>query len=524
MMKCFLSLYILLAQIAWSQDLARDMDFLETQNTLSTPFNIPVYVNLQGEVSFISRDQDSNVSINALGHINARLTKSLYIKPIKSDGFGFFEQRRDIDWFEIRRERAEIGGGINANIGTGISVGLSGFKGARNVMTRTKVSKEEKTKRPTMPDSLDEVLGWRNGDLGSFQRFGGVAISAGVSLYGVTIISGGLVLQNLWSLTIQKVSNDKVKLTLAEEDLKKRQVKSGATVANYKANFFKGKRLTAHFTLDPKNELHHQLFKDAIKGRLDILQEKLPADAQKMSWKGSESMFYMGIPSLIGKTFQRSEYVMQIEDEKNEENEDPALMSDRAEPNIEEEVLDVKTKRNSGILIPMRNHNRLVYQTDRDMTIFWYSEMQKADISVVDKHFIRPGRLMGVKGFDTDLLPPGTMIGATMSQIGMTFTREEIDAVDAPLLEQILVNFKQRCEELSLSCARKNKFKKIKKKLTAFLTQKWEVYRDNLGFIMVDEPALVNAYLKTINAKKKIYFKFLNQKYQSLEGTAPIEY
>jgi hypothetical protein len=261
--------------------------------------------------------------------------------------------------------------------------------------------------------------------------------------------------------------------------------------------------LSAHFVLDPENELHQRLYRDALKGRLDLLQEKLPHNAQKMTWKGSERMFYFGIPSVIGKHFQRSEYVMQFEDE--------------------EELLDVKSKRNAGFFLPMRSHNRLVYQTDESMTIFWYSEMNKADLATVDKHFLRPGRLLGVRGFETSSSPDGNMIGATLSQIGMSFTREEIARIDRPMLDQILVYFQERCHNLNLSCSKEKRFNRIKKKLISFLDKKWVEMRDDLGFLMVDEPALVNAYLRTINARKKIYFKFLNQKFQSLEGTAPIE-
>ena len=494
---------MLIQSYGWSQDLSRDVDFLETQNTLSTPFDVPLYVSPTGEVNLLSNDLNSTFSFSPMAQGNARVTKSIYIKPIVSDGFAFREQRQDKEWIEIRRERGELGLGISADIGAGISLGLAPFKGARNVMTRTKSSQTEKTKRPKMPDTLEEVREWRDGDLGSFQRFGGLQVSAGYGVPGLNIITVGLVIQNLWSINIRKDSGNKIILSLAEENLKKRRIQSGSMVAQGKIHFFKGKRMSAHFVLDPEDELHQRLYKDAIKGRLDLLQGKLPHNAQKMTWKGSERMFYFGIPTVIGKHFQRSEYVMQFDDV--------------------EEVLDVKTKRNAGIFLPMRSHTRLVYQTDETMTIFWYSEMNKADLPTVDKHFLRPGRLMGVRGFDTTSLPSGNMIGATLSQIGMSFTREEIAKIDRPLLDEILDHFMNRCRELDLSCARTKRFNKIKKKLVSFIGKKWVDMRDDLGYIMVDEPALVNAYLKAIGAKKKIYFKFLNQKFQSLEGTAPIE-
>ncbi len=144
-------------------------------------------------------------------------------------------------------------------------------------------------------------------------------------------------------------------------------------------------------------------------------------------------------------------------------------------------------------------------------------------MAALDKHFLRPGRLMGVKGFETAEIPLDHKLGATLTQIGMSFTRDEIARIDASMLGEILQHFSERCQEFSLPCARPKRFNKIKTTLTSFLGKKWTEMRDDLGFEMVKEPALVNAYLKTIKAKKRIYFKFLNQKFQSLEGTAPIE-
>jgi hypothetical protein len=43
-----------------------------------------------------------------------------------------------------------------------------------------------------------------------------------------------------------------------------------------------------------------------------------------------------------------------------------------------------------------------------------------------------------------------------------------------------------------------------------------------LANLLMEEPALIYAYVKSLNLKKRVYFKFLNQKFQSLEGTALI--
>ena len=76
---------------------------------------------------------------------------------------------------------------------------------------------------------------------------------------------------------------------------------------------------------------------------------------------------------------------------------------------------------------------------------------------------------------------------------------------------------------MNLSCFREKRFNKIAKSLKGFTQKKWEEVRDKLGFLMIDGPALIHSYIKTIKSKKKVYFKSLNEKFQSMEGAAPIE-
>jgi len=107
--------------------------------------------------------------------------------------------------------------------------------------------------------------------------------------------------------------------------------------------------------------------------------------------------------------------------------------------------------------------------------------------------------------------------------MGLSFSRAEIEAIDDVLLEDILANYKSRCVEMELDCAKGKRFKKVASTLREWLGKKWEEVRDSLGFIMMEEPALIYSYVKSLKLKKSIYFKFLNQKYQSLEGRASIE-
>jgi hypothetical protein len=503
MQKLVLILLILVSQLSYGQDLSRDLEFIETQNTQSSAFTLPIFVDLDGNLSLFSRSPEASMSVGPLAHVGYKTSISTYINPVQRTEFAFENQKSDLGWIEVKRKRWEAGLGIAASLASNfIAVGIAPFKGARQVMIRQKKTQDEVTPNPRLPRDMEDVRSWNVGDRGSFQRYGGVSVYVGARYMGINLLTVGVVIQNLFSVVVKKISDTKVQLLIGEENLNKRRLQSGLPVASIKVHFFNGKRLSTQFTLDLDDPYHHELYRLALKGKIHILQDKLPDEFQKLEWKGTERIGYIGIPSVAGKYTTRSEYKMDIDGE--------------------EEVLDMKTRRSTGWLIPLRNHNRLVYQTETAIILFWFSEMNKANEDVLDRKFLTPGRLMGAKGFD-HIIPAGTKIGSTLSQMGMSFTREELDAVSPEKLEEILGNFKIRCEEMKLECRIEKKFKKIAKSLRSFMGQKWEDVRDNLGFLMIDEPALIHSYIKAIKSKKKVYFKFLNEKYQSMEGSSPIE-
>lgn len=502
MLKLAWLLVIFSIHSTFAQDLSRDLEFIETQNTQANAFNLPVFMDLEGNINIISKNPNADLNFRPMAHVAWKKTKSLYIRPVQSSSFSFTEQATNLGWIQVKRYRWELGMGLGAAIGKYVGLGIAPYKGARQVMIRHVESPDEVTPKPKLPSNLAEMRNWRVGDQGSYQTYGGIELVAGINYSAVNIVSVGLTIQNLFSVVVNKTAPNKIVLSLAEENLNKRKIQSGVFAANARVHFFNGKRLTTHFSLDLDDPSHHQLYRLALKGKLKLLQEKLPQEAQKMEWKGSERIGYIGIPGVAGKHFTRSEYEMNYEDESD--------------------VIDIKSRRSAGLFVPLRNHNKLVYQSDSAIILFWYSEMNKADESVLKRKFLTPGKVLGAKGFDS-VLPAGTKIGSTLSQMGMSFTREELENVTPNMLEEILVHFQARCEQMKLDCSRPKKFRKISKALRGYMNKQWDEVRDKLGFLMIDEPALIYSYIKTLKAKKKVYFKFLNQKYQSMEGAAPIE-
>ncbi len=502
MIKILSFFLILFSASLMAQDLSGDIDFIETQNTLGSPYNVPIYIDLDGNISLINQHSNASISLGPLAHTIWTRNKSRYIKAMPSSKFSFIEQDNDLGWIEVKRNRIEFGLGLEGTVASNVlAVGLTPFKGAREIMIRQTKTMDEKTDGTSLPKKLKELADWQVGDSGTFQRYGGVSLYAGLSYSIVNILTAGIVIQNLFSINLRKLSSTKVQLMIAEENLKNRRLQAGVTVATTQIHFIKGHKVASFFTLDLDNPEHHKLYRDAIRGKIHLLQEKLPLDSQKMDWKGTEKKAYFGIPGVLGRNFQRSHYDFNTEGE--------------------EEALDVNLRKNSGIFLPLRNHSRIIYQSDEAITVFWFSEMNKARIKDLNKRFLIPGKIMGAEGFDT-MLPDERKLGSTVTQIGLSLSRSELESVSPEILSSILQNFKERCEELNLDCKRRSKLRSISEKLNEWKNQAWSAVRVPLANLLMEEPALIYAYVKSLNLKKRVYFKFLNQKFQSLEGTALI--
>ena len=60
-------------------------------------------------------------------------------------------------------------------------------------------------------------------------------------------------------------------------------------------------------------------------------------------------------------------------------------------------------------------------------------------------------------------------------------------------------------------------------KVKDLLQRPWEDMKKQMGLLLVEQPALIYAMMKVKNAKKDVYFKFLSENFQSLEGSSPVE-
>lgn len=500
-MKFYLFLFLIFTNLVNAQE-SIDVRFLTTQTTAGNPYSLPISINTAGEISFFGRGGTDLLSFSPALQSGLNYAVIEYSQPVVLNRFNFYPIQKELGWIEVKRLRAEFGLGLKALLKSTFSLGLVPYKGAMQTIIRYKYAKEEKSLPFTMPKKLIELEKWNVEDSGLFQTYGGISLFAGINLTVAEVASASLGIQNQFIVEMKKTSADSVKLVITEEDLKRRQMAIGPLVARADFANFEGKRFSVEFNLDLKNPEHHELFDKAISGEVSFVQSRLSSKKQKLTWNGKDSHFYIGIPAVIGKVKDRGHY-------------------DLDEDGVETK-LDFTGSRNKGFLTPLRNLQDFVYQTDEGLVVIWSSEMNKTDEEIVDDRFLSKGRIIGAKGFNRTP-PDNTKFGSVVSQIGIQLSKKELLSIGEEKQEEIEEHLRVKCEQEKLSCRKEKNLKKIMGKLLELLKQPWEKMRGEIGLLFVKEPAVIHSLIQTMKLKKEVYFKFLSEKYQSLEGSSPVE-
>ena len=395
-----------------------------------------------------------------------------------------------------------MGLGLTALIREKSLIGIIPYKGSMQTVIRHKTPSDERSLTLSMPTELSDLEEWNTNDLGIFQAYGGVSAFGGLNVALSEVVNLSFTLHGQFIVEMEKISKNQIKLTISEEDIKTRRLIIGAFTSNVTFAQLKGKRFSVQFKLNLNNPEHHNIFKDALKGNLQKAQEKLSIKSQNLVWQGNDRFFYFGIPAIIGKIHEKGHF-------------------DLSTDGVETE-LDYRASHNQGILAPIRNHQDFVYQSKESMILLWTSEMSKTSKMVFDDRFYSKGRVMGVRGFDREL-PTDLKFGSVVSQIGFQISKKEIAAVKENKIDLVEANLKEKCETEKLSCAKEKNLRKIISTLRNLIKLPWEDMRGELGLLILKEPAIVHAVVKAMKYKKEVYFKFLSENYQSLEGSSPIE-
>lgn len=494
-MKNLLLFSLLLSTSSWAQEL--DVQFLQTQRPASEPYNIPITINEHGQIKF-GKDGTQLISVNATVQTTYRRSLINYSRPISQNTFALDPIEKNIGQLEIRRTQIEYGMGLAALAKNTFTLGIIPYRGSVQTSIRNKISSHEKLPRVHIPRKLEELESWRTGDSGTFQTYGGVQAYVGVSTGLINVGTATLGIQNQFIVEIKKITPRFVTLTITEENLDRAQLLLGPFFAYGTWGHFDGTRLGFEFMLNLDDPFHHELYEDALKGKLTSLQRSLSVTEQKLSWRGGDRSFYHGIPMVAGHTRVAGSY---------------ELLEDDVEGDLE-----FSGRENGGLLRKLRNVYQYIFHTEKAMALIWTSEINKVNYKEFDKYFYSKGRIIGVRGFDREI-PQNTLFGSVISQIGISFSKSEIEELNSSDLLPLRRLMHARCVEQVLNCRFERRLGSIMNQVKLGLNKPWNERRMILGKLMMKEPALIYSMIQHLGLKKEVYFKFLSEKFQSIEGT-----
>lgn len=498
-MKNLILFGLLFSSTVWSQEL--DVQFLQTQRPASEPYNIPITINEHGQIKF-GKDGTQLISVNATVQTTYRRSLINYSRPLTQNLFSLDPVEKNVGQLEIRRTQLEYGMGLAALVKNTFTLGIIPYRGSIQTSIRSKVFQNEKLPGFRQPRKFEEVEKWRIGDTGTFQTYGGVQAYAGMSTGLINLATATIGIQNQFIVEIKRISTSFATLTITEEDLKRGQLLIGPFFAYGTWGYFDGKRLGLEFMLNLDDRYHHELFEEALKGNLTLLQRVLPITEQKLTWKGQDRSFYYGVPMVAGQTRIAGSYDL-IEDEVDGE-------------------LEFSGRENGGLLRKLRNTYQYIFHTEKALALIWTSEINKVSHKEFEKYFYSKGRIIGVRGFDRHV-PEDTAFGSVISQLGISFSKNEIEKLNAGDIAPLRIVLKARCQEERLSCRLERRLGPIMNQVKVSLDKPWEERRFVLSKMMMKEPALIYAMVQHLGLKKEVYFKFLSEKFQSIEGTEKLQ-
>jgi hypothetical protein len=496
-MKIMFILFLIIESTAFALNDQRevpDINFLSTQTTSTNPYTVPVYVNERGEISLLSRGSglfslqpvlQTGLGGGVIRYVRPVFTKEMMMNPIKINS----------GWIEEKRVRLEFGLGLNA-VKSQFSLGLIPFKGALNTTISHKDDLKAQSISLLLPTKFNELKNWNIQDQGIYQTYGGVSAFANFGVGPVNLGNLSFGLQNQFIVLIQKITQDEVLVKISEEELNRRQFIFGPLLSTATFGTFQGKRISLEFILNLEQEEHGTFYQKALAGHLSYVQERLPFHRQKFIWEGREKHYYLGIPMVAGKLTKRGQYDLH-EDEK-------------------EAQLDFKSHRTTGFFTPLRNHRDLILHTGEDVIFVWTSEMTKTKAEIFKQRFLNPGRILGLRGFEREI-PEEDSLGTVVSQMIVHLKKEELTS---PLIRPVDFekNLRSRCAEMELPCQSEKHLRKLLQKLSRLMERPWAEVKDDWGLFFMENPVLIYASVKTMEVRKEVYFKFLSDRFQSMEG------
>lgn len=227
-------------------------------------------------------DSDADSSTDHSGHSSSS-SVHWHLMPMVSLGIDKINRKIKLDDESIKIIRArkiEVGAGLmvmghlmNLPWSTMVTAGLMPYKGEYKYMEKLATHNDSDDTFLKVPSTIDDLNKWSIGDKLSYSSHGGVMSHGGITFGHILDISANYMFQGKWRISIEKVSETKIKTTFLNEEMSHYSSSignMGLSLSSGKMNM-EGKSET--FTFDLTDQGGVSTYISALSGDLTKAQE-----------------------------------------------------------------------------------------------------------------------------------------------------------------------------------------------------------------------------------------------------------
>lgn len=271
--------------------------------TLSAPTSVPMRFNLDGRMTM--RFSDEAATTFPLMTQGAWEWQNYeFIPALVGSSENWIEADASVPRLKVKRHRVEAGAGIGGALRllsnqAAFSASLIPYKGG-SFETRTfKKPRDGWYSLPLDAAAWDE---WSVAEGRDYQLYGGLSFTIGAAALGLNLAQVYTQKQSRWSLALEKISPQYLRLRVRRDDWKKLGGSLGPLVSTWERavmTYFDRERV---YLLDMRDPAAFEALRALWKGRLDELQSSAAVQEEESSrtWTGSYQSRYLGIPFLWG--------------------------------------------------------------------------------------------------------------------------------------------------------------------------------------------------------------------------------
>lgn len=292
---------------AGAQSLTAKTPYDQT-NTLSAPSSIPMRFTLDGRMTMrLSDEAATSFPLQTQGAWEWQTYQ--FVPALIGSSEHWVPADASVPRLKVKRHRVEAGAGIGGALRlladqASLSASLVPYKGAS---FETRVFKKPSGGWFALPLDAASWEEWSVAEGRDYQVYGGLSFTVGAGALGMNLAQAFTQKQSRWSLGLEKISPQYLRLRVRLDDWKKVGASVGPLVSTWERaamHYFDQERV---YLLDMYDPAAFAALKALWGGRLDELQSSaaVQEEASSRTWTGSYQARYLGIPFLWGTNTAR---------------------------------------------------------------------------------------------------------------------------------------------------------------------------------------------------------------------------